>query len=249
MPRVVRDRKEAELIIQVQHGIQTLAMIEEKLETIFAHRNVLSKTLEVVEAYDKDQALTSIPPLVNKTAMILILERQCLFLLDKHSEVRKRIKISSQEMEKYAFLNERLALELNFFVRSLAEDKMCMSIIEKRISQTVQQFVQSVDTSYESEEAAGGSRRGRAGEEERIGGNQEEADDTRRQEGVWMPSGRLSARRLIGGSRGSAGSERELRREVRVVKAGSETDRRREQLEPKRVARGQQRSRETRRRV
>ncbi|EKX44769.1 hypothetical protein GUITHDRAFT_109194 [Guillardia theta CCMP2712] len=136
MPRVVRDRKEAELIMHVQQGIQTLAMIEEKLEAIFAQRNVMSRTLE-----------------------ILVLERQCLLLLEKHSAVRKGIKLSSQEMEKYAFLNERLALELNFFVRSAAEDKMCMSIIEKRISQTVQQFVQSVDNSYESEEATGGSKR------------------------------------------------------------------------------------------
>ena len=43
-------------------------MIEEKLEAIFAQRNVMSRTLEVVEAYDKDQALTSVSPLLNKTA-------------------------------------------------------------------------------------------------------------------------------------------------------------------------------------
>jgi len=84
--------------MHVQQGIQTLAMIEEKLEAIFAQRNVMSRTLEVVEAYDKDQALTSVSPLLNKT--ILVLERQCLLLLEKHSAVRKGIKLSSQEMEK-----------------------------------------------------------------------------------------------------------------------------------------------------
>jgi len=43
-----------------------------------------------------------------------------------------------------------------------------MSIIEKRISQTVQQFVQSVDNSYESEEATGGSKRKECGRQEDV---------------------------------------------------------------------------------